>query len=129
MEFRDGSLGFRVQGSGFRVERIECRVENEGCKTLGLRVMGSVFRVKRDLSSWSSTRRRPFQIRANGSSSQTRTPESGMSGNELCSRFESLILSHHSGFCVTFECNEEDDDGERALFSTSACLRQASISN
>ena len=32
------------------------------------------------------------------------------------SRFESLILSHHSGFSVACECNEEDinddDDGE-----------------
>jgi len=32
-----------------------------------------------------------------------------------CSRFESLILSHHSGFSVTCECNEEeinDDDDD-----------------
>ena len=38
----------------------------------------------------------------------------------LCFRFESLILSHHSGFSVTCECNEEeinddDDDDDYAL--------------
>ena len=54
-----------------------------------------------------------------------------------CSRVESLILSHHLGFSVTCECNEEeinDDDDVRELggvrnglgkVSAPSCLRAA----
>ena len=39
--------------------------------------------------------------------------------NERCSRFESLISSHHSRFNVTCECNKEeiDDDDDRKVFA------------
>jgi len=35
-------------------------------------------------------------------------PAPPTAGNQSCSRFESLILSHHSRYKVTCECNEKD---------------------